>query len=103
MSMDFSEMLEELARFQKMKRVGWNGKDQYVFMLPGGVLQQAVNGYLHTENEVVDQIWIKTSSGKFGPYTASNCDMLASDWEPYTSPLKQTEPALAIRKTGASA
>ena len=101
--MEYSDMLDMIQSFQKMQRVGWNGKDQYVFMLPGGVLQQAVNGYLHTENEVVDQIWIKTSSGKFGPYTPSNCDMQASDWGPYTSPLEQAELVLAIRNSSASA
>ena len=52
----------------RMSRVGWNGKDQYI--------------YLHkaTTDIHVDFLMIRTSSGKLGPYVASNCDTLATDW-----------------------
>ena len=42
MPMDFSEMLEELGRFQKRKRTNWNVKDQYIFLLPGSAIAAAL-------------------------------------------------------------
>ena len=89
--MNFADMLDSTENFQKMMRAGWNGKDQYVFRLPGAVLRGAVNDYLHIEAPVVDQLWIKTTSGSLGPYVASNCDLLADDWQGYVPPSQLRE------------
>lgn len=81
--MDYSEMLETLKMFQKMQRAGWNGKDQFIFLMPGDALKATVNHYLQENMSVTDSIWIKTASGTLGPYTPSNCDMMAEDWRYY--------------------
>jgi len=99
MAMDFSEMLEELARFQKMKRANWNGKDQYIFLLPGSAIAEALIAYTGEERITVDSIFIKTTSGSFGPYTPSNCDILARDWEVYLPPDFVHEPMSGIHNS----
>lgn len=81
--MDYSDMLETLKMFQKMQRAGWNGKNQFIFLIPGSALKAAANHYLQENMPVADSIWIKTSSGTLGPYTPSNCDMMAKDWQHY--------------------
>lgn len=78
--MDYGDMLDQIQRGRKFKRSGWDGRDQYIFIMPAHALQQAVSEHMQSADEVVDQIWIKTSGGKLGPYTASTCDTLANDW-----------------------
>lgn len=84
--MNFGKALEKVKMGKKITRKGWNGKGQFVFLVDGDFLSDAV-GYtnadignsledcsdalaIYTSNKVVQVGWL-----------ASQTDMLADDWE----------------------
>jgi hypothetical protein len=76
--MTFGQALESLKAGQKVARKGWNGKGQWLFMIPAS----------HWETtrglELLDGrswIGIKTVDDCFMPWVASQSDMLVTDWE----------------------
>lgn len=76
--MTFGLALEALKRGHKVARAGWNGKGQWLFMIPAS----------HWETtrglELLDGrpwIGIKTVDDCFMPWVASQSDMLVEDWE----------------------
>jgi hypothetical protein len=76
--MTFGQALESLKVGQKVARKGWNGKGQWLFMIPAS----------HWETtrglELLDGrpwIGIKTVDDCFMPWVASQSDMLVTDWE----------------------
>lgn len=76
--MTFGLALEALKKGHKVARKGWNGKGQWLFMIPAS----------HWETtrglELLDGrpwIGIKTVDDCFMPWVASQSDMLSSDWE----------------------
>jgi len=76
--MSFGLALEALKKGQKVSRKGWNGKGQWLYMIPAS----------HWETtrglELLDGrpwIGIKTVDDKFMPWVASQSDMLVTDWE----------------------
>lgn len=76
--MTFGLALEALKKGQKVSRKGWNGKGQWLYMIPAS----------HWETtrglELLDGrpwIGIKTVDDKFMPWVASQSDMLVTDWE----------------------
>lgn len=85
--MNYGDMLEQVQVCQRMQRADWQARDQYVFSIPGELLAPVVQGHIHDESPVVTSLWIKTSKGQIGPYTANNCDQMAEDWQYYTPPL----------------
>ena len=76
--MTFGLALEALKKGCKVARRGWNGKGQWLFMIPKS----------HWETtrglELLDGrpwIGIKTVDECFMPWVASQSDMLVTDWE----------------------
>lgn len=76
--MTFGLALEALKKGYKVARRGWNGKGQWLFMIPAS----------HWETtrglELLDGrpwIGIKTVDDCFMPWVASQSDMLVTDWE----------------------
>lgn len=76
--MTFGLALEALKKGAKVARKGWNGKGQWLYMIPAS----------HWETtrglELLDGrpwIGIKTVDDCFMPWVASQSDMLVTDWE----------------------
>lgn len=67
--MDFSEALARIKKDEKLKRSGWNGKNQHIR------LYRCSLAYMN------DFIVIFTPDGKLTPWLASQADLLAEDWE----------------------
>ena len=81
--MNFGLALEELKKGNKVKRNGWNGKDQYIELAErvsyinskGELINE---GHLNIGNKVI--AFIGTSGVQLG-WLASQADMLAEDWQ----------------------
>ena len=81
--MNFGLALEELKKGNKVKRSGWNGKDQYIELAErvsyinskGELINE---GHINIGNKVI--AFIGTSGVQLG-WLASQADMLAEDWE----------------------
>ena len=69
--MDFSDALDSLQVGFKIWRTGWNGQGQYL-----GIQQPDKNS-----KNTLPYIWIRTVNGDRVPWTASQTDLLAKDWE----------------------
>lgn len=83
--MNFGYALDELKRGNKLRRQGWNGKDMFVFLVPGSVVQLRPpllgiypEGTMITYQPHID---MKTAQGTIVPWLASQSDVLAEDWE----------------------
>lgn len=67
--MKFGEALEELKEGNSIQRVGWNGKNQYVYMAK-------------LQENVEPCFILKNAQDKLQPgWIPSMGDMLATDWE----------------------
>lgn len=82
--LNFSEALEILKSGERVKRNGWNGKDQFIvvkkFAQP---LSQGVKTELGKQNQEIDislyfQIF---NNGKYSMWVPSTNDIFAEDWE----------------------
>ena len=81
--MNFGLALEELKKGNKVKRSGWNGKDQCIELAErvayinskGELINE---GHLNIGNKVI--AFIGTSGVQLG-WLASQADMLAEDWQ----------------------
>ena len=81
--MNFGLALEELKKGNKVKRSGWNGKNQYIELAErvsyinskGELINE---GHINIGNKVI--AFIGTSGVQLG-WLASQADMLAEDWE----------------------
>jgi hypothetical protein len=79
--MNFGEALEQLKQGKQVARKGWNGKNQYVFLIEGALLTQCL-GPAIVAVPCTDVLAIKTSSNviQIG-WLATQSDMLSDDWE----------------------
>jgi len=87
--MDFSEALKELKNGERVARVGWNGKNMFIYMVKGTYIDE---DFLHEEaskfNVAVKgfakfnaHIDMKTADGSVCVgWLASQIDLLADDW-----------------------
>lgn len=82
--MTFGHALEILKRGGRVTRAGWNGKNQFLFLITGTALQNGLKyGYGEYIGEPVftDVIAIKTTANAIQTgWLASQSDMLAEDW-----------------------
>ena len=83
--MNFGQAIEVLKTGNKVTRVGWNGKDMFLFLVQGS--QFKVNRppllgiYLEgTEINYRPHIDMKTVNGEIVPWVASQSDLLEEDW-----------------------
>ena len=83
--MNFGQAIEALKNGKRVSRKGWNGKNQWVFMINGTDLQNVLKyGYGEYENEptITSVLAIKTSANQIQiGWLASQSDMLSDDWE----------------------
>jgi hypothetical protein len=81
----FSWALMRLKEGAQVKRSGWNGKNQFIFMIKGEEFQRGLKfGYGEYEGEptIVGGLAIKTTANQIQVgWLASQSDMLADDWE----------------------
>lgn len=79
--MNFGQAIEAAKQGESVSRKGWNGKDQFVFLVQGIDLVKSVKGK-HIGCLVMDALAIRTTSNQIQiGWLASQTDMLANDWE----------------------
>lgn len=83
---NFSRALEEIKAGHKVARAGWNGKNMFLFLVPGStfkVNRPPLLGIYEegTEINYCPHIDMRTADGKIVPWLCSQTDMLANDWE----------------------
>lgn len=84
--MNFSEALEQIKSGKLLKRSGWNGKDQFVFLVNGSQFKVNRLPLLGIFPEGMDvnyrpHIDMKYQDGSIGVWLASMGDLMAEDWE----------------------
>lgn len=82
MNHDFGEVIKAIKVGKKAKRIGWNGKNQYIEIARG-------ISYVSSDGEIVNAehanmgnkaiAFVGTSGVQLG-WLASQADMLAEDW-----------------------
>lgn len=82
---DFGAALKALKVGMKVKRIGWNGKGQYVYHVPEGAYDPctpAVQELVNENGKVKYRAYIalKTVQGDVVPWQPSISDVLAEDW-----------------------
>lgn len=81
----FSEALNFLRQGKKVARTNWNGKDMFLFLVPGSTFQVNRPPLLgiYPEGTVINyrpHIDMKTVNGEIVPWVASQTDLLECDW-----------------------
>lgn len=83
--MNFSDALLVVKAGGRVAREGWNGKDMFIFLVPGStfnVNRPPLMGIYPegTEIKYHGHIDMKTAQGYVVPWLASQADLLADDW-----------------------
>ena len=83
--MNFGQAIEVLKTGNKVTRVGWNGKDMFLFLVQGSqfkVNRPPLLGIYPegTEINYHPHIDMKTVNGEIVPWVASQSDLLEEDW-----------------------
>lgn len=84
-AMNFSEALENIKAGKLLKRSGWNGKDQFVFLVNGSEFDVNREPLLEifglgTRITYRPHIDMKYQDGTVGVWFASMGDLMAEDW-----------------------
>lgn len=78
----FGDAIKYVKRGLKLKRKGWNGKEQYI-QLATGISYKDADGYIiNCEHDAIGNMaiaFVGTSGVQMG-WLASQADMLAEDW-----------------------
>lgn len=83
---NFSFALQYIKNNKRVRRAGWNGKNMFIFLVPGStftVNRPPLLG-IYPEGTVIEyhaHIDMKTAQGYVVPWLASQADLLANDWE----------------------
>ena len=83
--MNFGDALSAVKNGCKIGRAGWNGKDMFLFMVPGSRFEVNRSPLLgiYPKGTIIDyrsHIDMKTADGQIVPWVASQTDLLADDW-----------------------
>ena len=83
--MNFGDALALIKQGKKLARSGWNGKNQFVFMVPGSQFQVSRPPLLgiYPEGTTINyhpHIDLRNADGVIVPWVASQGDMFAEDW-----------------------
>lgn len=83
--MNFGKAVEELKRGKKVARLGWNGKDMFLFLVNGSTFKVNRKPLLGiypegTEINYLPHIDMRTVQGNIVPWLASQTDILSDDW-----------------------
>lgn len=84
--MNFGSALEAIKAGMRVCRSGWNGKDMFIFLVPGSQFQvnRAPLLGIYPEGTVINyrsHVDMRTADGSIVPWLASQTDLLADDWE----------------------
>lgn len=85
-TMSFSEALEVVKGGGLVSRAGWNGKNMFIFLVPGSkdltVNREPLMSILGegTKFDYHAHIDMRTADGTIVPWLASQTDILAEDW-----------------------
>lgn len=84
--MNFGDVIAGLKAGRRYARAGWNGKNMFVFLVPGSTFKVNREPLLSIlgENATVEchaHIDMKTAQDYVVPWLASQADMLAEDWQ----------------------
>lgn len=84
-AMTFGLAIEALKLGFRVARKGWNGKDMFLFLVPGSTFQVNRPPLLGiypegTEINYRPHIDMRTADGTIVPWVASQSDVLAEDW-----------------------
>lgn len=84
--LNFGEALTAIKEGKKVRRSGWNGKDMFIFLVPGSTFKVNRPPLLGiypegTEIQYHGHIDMKTAQGYVVPWLASQADLLDEDWE----------------------
>ena len=85
-NLTFSQALELIKLGFRLQRAGWNGPEQFVFLVPGStfVVNRPPLLGIYPEGTEVNyhaHIDIRNQQGVIVPWLASQGDLLADDWE----------------------
>ncbi len=83
--MNFSQALEAIKSGKRVARSGWNGKNMFVFLVPGSRFQVNRPPLLgiYPEGTEIDyhaHVDMRTATGQIVPWLVSQTDLLADDW-----------------------
>lgn len=79
---NFGEAIKYLKRGMKVKRKGWNGKNQYIELATNISYKNAAGEIVNCEHDAIGNkavAFVGTSGVQMG-WLASQADMLAEDW-----------------------
>lgn len=84
-TLTFGEAVEVLKQGKKVSRIGWNGKQMFLYLVPGStfkVNRQPLLGIYEegTEINYRPHIDLKTADGSVATWSPSGSDALAEDW-----------------------
>lgn len=84
-TMNFGQALDELKNGARVTREGWNGKEMFIFLIPGSTFQVTRHPLLGiypigTTVDYMSHIAVRTHSGRIAEWAASHSDLLAEDW-----------------------
>lgn len=79
------EAVKLMKEGAKVARLGWNGKDMFLFLVPGSTFTvnrapRVPRWPSGTEINYLPHVDMKTADGKIVPWLASQTDLLAEDW-----------------------
>ncbi len=85
-SLDFAAVIRGVKAGKRFARAGWNGKNMFVFLVPGSTFKVNREPLLSilgegTEVNYHGHIDMRTANGQIVPWLASQTDMLAEDWQ----------------------
>ena len=78
----FGDAIKYVKRGLKLKRKGWNGKEQYIQLATGISYKDALGDIINCEHDAIGNMaiaFVGTSGVQIG-WLASQADMLAEDW-----------------------
>lgn len=81
----FSQALELIKDGKRVSRSGWNGKNMFLFLVPGSTFKVNREPLLTilgegTEVDYHAHIDMRTADGTIVPWLASQTDLLSDDW-----------------------
>ena len=85
-NMSFSDALIWIKAGARVRRAGWNGKNMFVFLVPGSTFEVNRPPLLGifppgTSINYGSHIDIRAANGEIRPWLASQADLLCDDWE----------------------
>ena len=83
--MDFGDAVRAIKAGKRVARTGWNGKDMFLFLVPGSTFKvnRAPLLGIYPEGTTINyqsHIDMRTAQGTIVPWLASQSDVLAEDW-----------------------